>query len=305
MEIVPFGGWERNARLVSEAIEAIVTLEVGPRVLAFGFRGGRNEFAVHAKDAGKRGEATYHSYGGHRLWIAPEDEVRTLQPDNDPVAVTQEGETTVFSGSPDRFHLRKAMALRPIAGGFAVEHRIHNEGAYPARLAPWALSQMAPGGRCIFPLGPAISHADRVLPTQPLALWGYTDLTDRRWTLGARAIALQQTNEPRPQKLGAWVSAGWAAYVRPEGDQDVVFLTRFSAEPGDHPDFGVNFETFTRHDMLEIETLGPLQDVPPGGAALWREAWTLHRLPPLPPGPDACVAELQSLVDSLPKVDLL
>ena len=37
------------------------------------------------------------------------------------------------------------------------------------------------------------------------------------------------------------------------------------------------YETFTRDDMLEIETLGPLTKLAPGEALEHIERWTLHR----------------------------
>ena len=45
---------------------------------------------------GKKGGSEYRSYGGHRLWIAPEDEERTTQPDNDPVEYEEEGGFHLF-----------------------------------------------------------------------------------------------------------------------------------------------------------------------------------------------------------------
>src|ERR1039458_639761 len=47
--------------------------DVGPRVMRYGFAGGQNFFKEFASQMGKTGEATWQPRGGHRVWIAPED----------------------------------------------------------------------------------------------------------------------------------------------------------------------------------------------------------------------------------------
>jgi hypothetical protein len=83
-------------------------------------------------------------------------------------------------------------------------------------------------------------------------------------------IALQQTSEVAPQKFGAFVPDGIATYLLDE----VWFVKRFHADQGEeYPDFGCNFEAYTRNDMLEVETLGPLADLRPGESVSHVETW--------------------------------
>jgi hypothetical protein len=51
---------------------------------------------------------------------------------------------------------------------------------------------------------------------------------------------------------------------------------------GIYPDMGVNFEVFTNHEMLELETLGPMEAIPPKGKIVHPETWTLIRNVPQP-----------------------
>jgi hypothetical protein len=44
-----------------------------------------------------------------------------------------------------------------------------------------------------------------------------------------------------------------------------------------YPDFGCSFETFTNADFLEMETLGPMTKLEPGGSVEHLERWTLRR----------------------------
>ncbi len=61
MELVAYGGWNRCARIVAGNTEAIVTLEVGPRIIRYGLIGGPNELVEYSKDMGKTGGDEYRS----------------------------------------------------------------------------------------------------------------------------------------------------------------------------------------------------------------------------------------------------
>ncbi len=268
MEIVPYGGWERCARIVAGDLEMIVTLEVGPRIIRFGQIGGPNELVEYAKDLGKTGGDEYRSYGGHRLWIAPEEPPKTTTPDNNPIEHTLDGEWSVFTAPTEPWLVQKEIRIRPSGDHFELDHRIYNRNVYAVRLAPWALTVMALGGECVWPQHAYGAQPTHLLPARPAALWAYTDMADLRWTWGRRTIRLRQTPEKEPQKVGMRVEQGIAGYA----NHGNFFFKRFQCEDGaDYPDFGCNFETFTRDDMLEIESLGPLQDVQPGGYASHRE----------------------------------
>jgi hypothetical protein len=154
-------------------------------------------------------------------------------------------------------------------------HRVTNHGKQPVALAPWALSVMAPGGHAIVPHEKYIPHADRVLPVRSMALWGYTEMADPRWTWGSKYIQLRQDSAAVSyQKFGMMVTQGWAAYAN--GDR--VFLKRFPFDPkAVYPDFGCNAEFFTNQKMLEVESLGPLTTLKPGEFVTHPEDWFLFR----------------------------
>lgn len=267
MEIVSWGGWLRCARLVSGETEMIVTLEVGPRVVRYGLIGGPNELRENPAEMGLFGGDEYRSYGGHRLWIAPEHKERTYVPENSEVEVAEAGFTTPM----DPFGLQKTITITEADGGFHLRHSVRNRGPVVNRFAPWALTVMAPGGECLFPQEPFESHHDNFLPVRPLVLWGYSDMSDPRWTWGQRTVRLRQTTDG-PQKVGACVTQGIAVYA----NHGNVFVKRFEFDPAaTYPDYGCNFETFTRHDMLEVESLGALRAVEPGEETVLRESWYL------------------------------
>jgi hypothetical protein len=277
-ELVSYGGWQKILRLKNAEVEVLMTTEVGPRVIRFGFIEGANEFVEYPDQMGKVGGNEYRSYGGHRLWVAPEVHGMTDHPDNHPVGWKEEhNEATLIAPTEIGTHLQKQIRVRldEKRNHVHVLHKVTNRGTAIVTIAPWALSVMAPGGRAIVPLSPHIPHSERVLPSRRMALWGYTDMSDPRWKWGKQFVQLrQEANIESVQKFGMLVTQGWAAYAN--GGR--LFLKRFPYLPDViYPDFGVNAEVFTNKRMLEVESLGPLTTLKPGESILHEEDWFLFR----------------------------
>ena len=288
-----------RVRLSSAALELEVLVGAGPRVIALRRPGGRSVLA----DFGVA-PAPYRDWqaiGGHRLWHAPESFPRTYAPDNDAVPHEWDGATLRLRPAREApTGIRKEIDItldraRPVAW---LRHRLVNEGPWPVACAPWTLTVMAPGGECVVPQEPFGPHPEFLAPARPLVLWPYTDMADPRWTWGRHALRLRQDRaRPQPQKVGAFVSAGWAAYLI----DGLAFVKSFGARRGTaYPDGGCNFETFTNEAMLEVESLAPLQELAPGEASAEHvEAWTLAQLAPAA-DEQSLVAQLANLSEPLP-----
>jgi hypothetical protein len=118
-----------------------------------------------------------------------------------------------------------------------------------------------------------LSHAGLLTHNQNWSLWGYTDLSDPRWTIGQRYILFRQDPGRAPNKIGIAHREGWVAYLR----DGLLFIKKFKRIPGAiYPDSDVNFETFSNQQILELESLGPLVTLRPGQTAAHTETWTLH-----------------------------
>ena len=279
MEHVAYGGWPNCVRLANGLMELVVTTDVGPRVIRCGFVGGRNLFGEFAPDMGRTSGERWLPFGGHRLWHSPENVPRTYHPDFDRVEAAMDGGTLRLRQPVEQstgIEKQIDITLDAREARVTVLHRLVNRGLWDIELAPWALTIMARGGRAIVPQEPHAPWPDALLPVRPLVLWGYTDMTDPRWTWGRRFIQLRQDpGTAAPQKIGLRNSAGWGAYVL-GGD---VFIKRAPFDPAArYPDFGSNWELFTNGDMLELETLGPLGILPAnGGTVEHREEWSLIR----------------------------
>lgn len=277
IETVNYASFGQCCRITNGLIEALVTLDVGPRVIRFGFVGGKNEFVEHAP--AQLNPAEWNIFGGHRLWHAPEHPVRTYVPDNAPVNVTQAEGVVTFTQAVEAgtgIQKRIEIALEPSQAIAYVRHELVNTGLWAVTFAPWALSVMATGGTAIIPLPPRGSHPEDLLPSSNLVVWPYTDLGDARWKYGYEYVLLRQdpTSAPtHPQKIGV-SSARWLAYV----NDGVMFAKAAPYHSGArYPDMGCSVELFTNNWMLELETLGPVTEIQAGGSVIHSEKWALFR----------------------------
>lgn len=279
IEKIDFKGWPDSYRISNGTVEAVVTGDVGPRVIRYGFIGGQNLFKEFDGQIGKSGEAEWMPRGGHRLWFGPEDRIKTYALDNGPVRIGIHGGVLEATGAVEpSTGLEKKITVRMAATGAAVElvHRLRNAGDEPQQLAPWALTMMAPGGAGIHGLPPRGDYAGNLLPTGPLVLWAYTNFADPRWTLLEKYVVLRQDPaNDAPQKIGSYNPDTWGAYLL--NGELFVKKSRATAGPAAFPDYGCTFETFTNAAFLELETLGPMVELKPGESVEHAERWTLHR----------------------------
>lgn len=277
LEVIPHAGWSRNLRLANETAEVIITLDVGPRVISYRTHDGQNVFKTYDAQLGGQGESEWMIRGGHRLWVAPEDEVISYHKDNGPVdfqTPDHSNEILIETVSTEGATIAKTLGVQLAVSGskVTVTHTARNAGDEPLQLATWALSVMAPGGIEIIPQPPLGEHPRDLLPNRGMVLWPYTDLSDPRWHLGQKFFMLRQIEGLLPTKLGLAHREKWVAYIL----GDSLFVKTFDHIQGaNYPDGGCNFETFTNDEMLEIESLGPLAILAPGESVSHTEHWYL------------------------------
>jgi hypothetical protein len=286
VETVSYGGWPHNLRLANAEVEAIVTLDVGPRIIRYAPHGGDNLLKEVPEELGGTGEDRWVMRGGHRLWTSPEDPLRSYVPDNGPASHTVQinGGPSVTATTPADpvTHLERTLRLRleDSGTGLTVQHVVTNRGKTPVTIAAWALTVMRPGGTAIIPWPPFRPHpedhaesAEDYAPGITMALWPYCRLSDARFEFGDSFLRIKQDSQATgPTKIGLGLAAGWAGYLH----GDTLFLKRFpwrSSAP--YPDGGCNFESYTDNALLELESLGPLTVLPPGQQLEHTEVWAL------------------------------
>jgi hypothetical protein len=107
---------------------------------------------------------------------------------------------------------------------------------------------------------------------------------DPRWRWGNKYIQLKQDPSlVSEQKIGILNKQGWVAYFL----NQEVFVKRFDFNPDAvYPDYGSNNEVYVNGDFLEVETLGPVNLLVPGGSLEHTEHWFLAKFPDIEAGYD-------------------
>lgn len=278
IENVIYNGVADCLRLSNGTIEAVVATLFGPRILAFAFDGGDNVLGWHPDAKVDTPLGTWYPYGGHRLWLAPENMPLSYAPDNEQVEVIRNGDLSVsLKGFVDAAGVQKEMTVTLAATGseLTIDHRMIVPK--PCQAAAWALTIMRPGGTVVTPNEPFAPYSsEHLLPVRSMALWSYTDFTDERWSFEKDAIRLRvEETRPDQQKIGVLNQQGWAAYEM----NDAVFTKRTEFVEGvTYPDFNSNFEFYTAGGFVEIETLSPLRSLVAGEPSEHRETWSLEML---------------------------
>lgn len=283
IEKIPYAGWQNCYRIDNSIVQIIATSDVGPRIIFFGFKGKENMFHENLAELGTTGGNAWVAYGGHRLWLAPELLKRTYYPDNFLVEVkTLDDGVQLTAPVEKNTGIQKMIEIRVAADQpkVHVRHYMTNLGMWPVTFAPWALSVLGPKGVAVFPHSTRNHWPESLLPSHSISLWGYTRMTDPRWTWGDEYILLRQDPSlDNPQKIGMHNTSGWAAYVR----NNTAFVKFFPYQVEAHyEDFGCNLESWINKDILELETLGPTQTVDLDETISYEETWYLAADIPAP-----------------------
>lgn len=287
-------------RIANSDVDLVLSTEIGPRILRYGFVDDDNVLGIYPHLSTPTCWGDWKPWGGHRLWVGPEEMPRSYAPDNIPVRFEATGHNSVClrqSIDAAGFEKQLAVQLSDESSSVMIEHQITNRTHLAMPIAPWAITIMRSGGVALIPQEPFRSHDEYLLPARSIVVWYFTDLTDPRLRLGRKLLRLYSDgNEPEPQKIGAANQQGWCAHYH-EPTQ-TLFVKRVSYDPVvQYPDFGANVETYTAGNYIELETLGPLQNLGPGESATHVERWLLFRGVNLSRDDDVDAITIKSLLE--------
>lgn len=279
--------------LENASLALLVTQSVGPRVISLRFNGGDNLFAELSDFVTRRPDGeTFHFYGGHRLWHAPENMPRTYIQDDGPVNIvpTRNG-LSVTQPVETQSGIEKSILISLVEEKpqVIVRHTLTNRGLWPVECAPWAITQLKTGGVAILPQS---QQQTEVLPNRSLALWPYTEISNPLVTWGNQYILVRSEMKEKVFKIGFPNLRGWLAYWH----AGTLFVKRAAYDPqAVYYDFNSSSECYCNHRFLELETLAPISTLEPGASVTHAETWELYTNVDFP----ADEAGAQSLVEKL------
>ena len=271
IEQTEFRGWGEAYRLRLEEAELVVVTEVGPRVISLSVGGGPNLLFVDEDTVGRgQGDADWHIYGGHRLWVAPET-AHTYAPDNArcQVELSNDGLTVTAPLTPQT-GLQKRVTFTARDGRFVVDHSVRNTSDVLYTGAVWALTCVRPEGVVVFPWG-----RGGTWDLKKIVYWNRwmdhgSDVNSPQWRPGPDLFSVVPTGEEG--KVGTNSPEGWVALCR----KDATFLkSRAWVSGASYPDDDCSLQVYTCGQFIELETLSPSSVFYPGAEVLHREFWTV------------------------------
>lgn len=274
-EFAPFG----SCAVVSNGdIEAVVTVDVGPRIIGFSALGGESflfadtDLRVTVDDPSIKemfGKELYHFYGGHRLWWTPERIPETYAPEDEPVEWNATDCGAVFHKShPIGMNYSIEIKMAESGTHMDIVQTVKNVSGSECSLAPWSITQCRGGGIAIAPQN---TRQCAPLPNRTIVHWPYNDMLDARFVPAARYITLRQDSKATaPFKFGMNNEAGWCGYLL-----DGQLLRKSFAFDANavYADYGCNFESYTDERALEVEALGALVTIADGESTVLAESW--------------------------------
>ncbi len=287
-EIESYKDYGRCVVISNGVIEAYVTVDLGPRIIRFGFVGGENILCDNRKaftpmtdkkytDYFGEGKA-WESFGGHRVWLTTESYPETYTPDDEKVNYTVTEFGAIFEANDDiKNGVKKSFEIKMDNddASMQINTKIKNISAKDKEFAVWCISVSAAGGTLIVPMN---TNDTGLLHNRQISVWPYTDLSDSRLRFGKKYVTIKQdTNATNPLKMGFDLNAGQVYYI--VGDN--VFCKKYENNHpnGIYPDNNVSFETYTNNVMIEIENLSEVKKVAPGDCNTMVETWSLIKKP--------------------------
>ncbi len=287
-EIKSFKDYGKVLSLSNGVIEAYITIDIGPRIIRFGFVNGQNIMCDNRSVMAPKDDNQFESFfgkgkkwellGGHRIWTSPESYPESYYPDLDPVKyeITENG--AVFTPPAEQENgLQKQLEIKmdPDDANMYVTMRVANIGDSPKEFSIWGLTVSATGGTLIVPMN---DNDTGLLANRNISVWPYTNLADTRLHFGNRYVTLHQdTSVDQSFKLGFDLNFAEAFYCVNDDIFRKSYETHHKTEK--YPDNNCSFETFTNSGFIEIESLSPLKLVKSGETVSLTEHWSMHKKP--------------------------
>jgi len=285
-EIESYKDYGRCVVIENGEIEAYVTVDLGPRIIRFGFIGGKNIMCDNRKAFTPMTDKTYTDYfgegkaweslGGHRVWITTESYPETYTPDDEKVEYTVTENGAVFEANDDNKNgVKKSFEIKMDSddANMQIITSVKNISDKEKEFAVWCISVAAADGTLVIPMN---TNDTGLLHNRNISVWPYTDLSDKRLRFGNKYVTVKQdTAATRPLKIGFDLNAGQVYYVL---GNDIFCKKYENNHPnGVYPDNNVSFETYTNDVMIEIENLSEVKRVAPGDCNSMTETWSLFK----------------------------
>ncbi len=272
IERIKYCDWNTAYRCVNNSVELIVVTDIGPRILSFRHA---NDDNILFEDTTGWASGDFRLYGGHRFTVAPET-ADTYEADNAPCEVTCSEQSLRISCPVGRHKIQRILEIRTCeqCGGFELRHILRNVGEVLWHGAVWVLTAVRPNGSVFVPWGLGTDK----WRINKICYWASVgdfekNVNSSLWRMTRDAMIIEPNGQT--SKVGIYSDRGWMALSLKDG----TFLKYydFASQESLYPDGGCNVEIYTCRDFVEMETLGIMLTIYPGGESIHTECWCLKK----------------------------
>ncbi|MGC8764942.1 MAG: hypothetical protein ACP5QT_03565 [Brevinematia bacterium] len=244
----------------------IITTDVGPRILFFGFE---NENILFIDEREKIKREKWKIIGGHRFWVSPETEDAYV-PDNDKCMVESSKDFVKVFKLDKKTGLEKSIIISVDGDDFIVKHILINRGEMLYQGGIWALTCIIPEGTIFFPwTTPGEWKMKKIIYWEK---WpGQSTNIDSTQFIRGKDLFLIKVNGEM-SKVG---TTGYEGFLG-VSNRNYTFIKKFNFIQGAiYPDDNCAIEIYTSKNFCELETLSPITTLIPEVPLIHIERWKL------------------------------
>lgn len=297
-----FGRYPGTVRLLGRRSQAVLCPEAGGRVLEFSSRDRQGLYLdpqERVDDAGKGPPMTAGRFDiGPELTIAPHP---TLWGGPWTAEITGPHSARMVSPHDAATGLQLirdfTLAETDHAARLTCRQTMCNVSNEVCECCHWGRSFSPGGGICVIPLVGKSRFPSRYAMYEDSAIINVRNTDDQ---IRERDGCLEILSPPRKPKLGFDSQAGWLAYVRPD---NTLFVKRFPTYPDRvySEAAGLTLSVwYPTGPRIELEPIGPREQLRPGEVATFTEDWWLGEFPYPAAGQKLDLVALRKLVETLP-----
>lgn len=248
IKLVDYAGWKNCILMTNGIFEAVITTEIGPRILRYGEVGGANVLYIDEFTAGQTEAPVWRAYGGRRFDYNLNEEL----------ILTAENSTTDYEIGDDRVTFRlpideqtsisKEIIIRMCRrGGLEIKQTLINNGTEIVNISAVAATRLQPGGLCVT----SWTKGNKVK-----SLFKGEEVDTRRIKEGKELLFVQQDEVSRENfEFGLLPQEQWCAYFN-HGNMFIITCPAIEGEL-EYVD-NVNVAVRGLGDKFEIETRSPI-----------------------------------------------
>lgn len=282
VEHITYRGWTDSYRLTAGDYSLVVVPEIGGRIMEYSLQG-RNVLWENTSEFGLTYPITkeWHNFGGYKTWASPEEywgwppdfmldcgkaNVEVLQNPKGLPVLKVIGAPSLSAG----LFFSKEITLTE-SGEVQIKQRMHNIGTKSVQYGIWDVTQVKTPCFVAFPMNPNSRFPDglryKIAESRNSTQFNFVD--------GYCITAYKG----EPGDIASDSDGPWLVWFK----DDLAFVKLFGpmVKGAEYPDGGCSCEVFTsdlKLGYVEMEVLGPMVDMPPGGQTELEGRWKIIRL---------------------------